>query len=63
MERFLHGKIFHGKKLHEKIFPGEKFPWQELANKKIGIWHSFNSKELIKYRRLKISNKEKFKNS
>ncbi len=44
-----------------KIDPGEKFPWQALANKKIGIWHSFNSKILAKYRRLKISKKEKIK--
>jgi len=42
-----------------KIDPGEKFPWKELANKKIGIWHVFSPKELIKFRRVKISKKSK----
>ena len=26
--------------------PGEKFPWKELANSKIGIWHKLKTKEL-----------------
>ena len=26
--------------------PGEKFPWKELANSKIGIWHKLKNKEL-----------------
>ena len=33
-----------------KIDPGEKFPWKELADKKIGIWHNCKTKDLIKSR-------------
>ena len=40
--------------------PGEKFPWKELANSKIGIWHRLKTKNLKKNRRKKISlNEEK----
>ena len=42
-----------------KLDPGEKFPWKNLASKKIGIWHSCSKKDLIKFRRIKISNKLK----
>ena len=35
--------------------PGEKFPWKELANSKIGIWHNLKTKELKKNRRKKIN--------
>jgi N-acetylmuramoyl-L-alanine amidase len=42
-----------------KIDPGEKFPWKELADKKIGIWHNCKTKELIKFRQVRISNKFK----
>ena len=47
-----------------KIDPGEKFPWEFLSIKKIGIWHDFRSNFLRKYRKLKVSKKEvkKFKN-
>ena len=38
-----------------KIDPGEKFPWRQLANNKIGIWHSCKNKELVKSRKVKIS--------
>ena len=44
--------------------PGEKFPWKELASKKIGIWHSCNSgvlKKLRKDRDLKKKEREKFR--
>ena len=46
-----------------KIDPGEKFPWEFLSMKKIGIWHDFKSNFLRKYRKLKVSKKEvnKFK--
>jgi len=46
-----------------KIDPGEKFPWEFLSIKKIGIWHDFKSNFLKKYRKLKVSKKEvkKFK--
>ena len=39
--------------------PGEKFPWKELANSKIGIWHKLKTKELKKNRRKKINLNEK----
>ena len=40
--------------------PGEKFPWKELANSKIGIWHRLKTKDLKKNRRKKINlNEEK----
>ena len=42
-----------------KIDPGEKFPWKKLANRKIGIWHNCNNKELIRSRKIKISIKFK----
>jgi len=35
--------------------PGEKFPWKELANSKIGIWHRLKTKELKKNRGKKIN--------
>ena len=38
--------------------PGEKFPWRYLANKKIGIWHKIEEKELIKIRNKKITKTE-----
>ena len=39
--------------------PGEKFPWEELAKKKIGIWHNYKSNELIKFRGIRIFKKSK----
>ena len=39
--------------------PGEKFPWKEFANSKIGIWHSLKFKDLKKIRRKKINLNEK----
>jgi len=41
--------------------PGEKFPWNYLANKKIGIWYKIEKKKLKKNRNIKISNIESFK--
>jgi len=42
--------------------PGEKFPWQHLAKKNIGIWHDCKSKILKKSRKIKIiSNQDKKK--
>ena len=37
-----------------KIDPGEKFPWEKLAKKRIGIWHSYKPRLLKKYRRKKF---------
>jgi len=42
-----------------KIDPGEKFPWKELASKKIGIWHNCNTMILKKFRKVRISSKFK----
>ena len=41
-----------------KIDPGEKFPWRQLANNKIGIWHSCKPSLLRKYRNIKILEKK-----
>ena len=41
--------------------PGEKFPWRDLANKKIGIWHKIEEKKLKKIRNKKITNIEVIK--
>ena len=34
-----------------KTDPGEKFPWEQLAKKNIGIWHSYKPNFLKKFRR------------
>ena len=39
--------------------PGEKFPWHYLSKKKIGIWHSLNTKRLIKTRNQRITEIQK----
>ena len=39
--------------------PGEKFPWHYLSKKKIGIWHSLNTKKLIKIRNQRITEIQK----
>ena len=44
-----------------KIDPGEKFPWKYLAINKVGIWHSYDSNFLRKYRRLKVLTKQDMK--
>ena len=44
-----------------KIDPGEKFPWREFANKKIGIWHNYKPEILKKLRKIKASKKDKIK--
>ena len=37
-----------------KMDPGEKFPWQQLATKGIGVWHSLSDKKLKDSRKLNI---------
>jgi len=34
--------------------PGEKFPWEFLSKKRIGIWHNLDKKNLSNFRRKKI---------
>ena len=38
--------------------PGEKFPWKNLASKKIGIWHKIEEKKLKKTRKINVSDAE-----
>ena len=42
-----------------KLDPGEKFPWKRLGDNKIGVWHNFKNKHLVKFRNIKISDKSK----
>ena len=44
-----------------KIDPGEKFPWEYLSDKKIGIWHKINKKKLSKLRKKKLTLTEQIK--
>ena len=39
--------------------PGEKFPWNDLAKKNIGFWHSLNKKLLLKNRNIKVNSLQK----
>ena len=39
--------------------PGEKFPWHFLSKRKIGIWHSLNSRKLIRTRNQRITEIQK----
>jgi len=41
--------------------PGEKFPWEKLALKNIGIWHDYKIDFLKKFRKIKISKNKKLK--
>ena len=40
--------------------PGEKFPWEYLSKKKVGLWHTLKKQELIKKRNFKINQTEKY---
>ncbi len=44
---------------NRKKDPGEKFPWQYLAKKKVGLWHSLSNKMLKKNRMIKIDSVSK----
>ena len=41
--------------------PGEKFPWEHLAKKKLSIWHNIKQKELKSFRKKKCNNIERYK--
>ena len=41
--------------------PGEKFPWEFLARKGVGIWHKINCEKLKKFRKKKIHKTEEKK--
>ena len=42
--------------------PGEKFPWKNLAKKKIGIWHNLKISKSKKMRNIKFFKKKEFFN-
>ena len=46
---------------YRKKDPGEKFPWKYLSQNKISKWHDFTQNQLLKFRNLKIQNKDKNK--
>ena len=39
--------------------PGEKFPWEMLAKKKVCIWHKLDKRQIKKFRCISISTKNK----
>ena len=39
--------------------PGEKFPWEKLAKKRLCKWHTLNRKKIKKFRGISVSDKEK----
>ena len=41
--------------------PGEKFPWEYLAKKKLSIWHNIRKQELKNLRKKRCSKIEKYK--
>ena len=41
--------------------PGEKFPWEYLAKKKLSIWHNIRQQELKNLRKKKCNKIEKYK--
>ena len=41
--------------------PGEKFPWEYLARKKLSIWHNIRQQELKSLRKKRCSKIEKYK--
>ena len=50
---------------HRKKDPGEKFPWQKLAGKRLAFWHSLNLRDIKNFRKKKIDHldeKRFFKN-
>ena len=42
---------------NRKKDPGEKFPWQRLAKKKLAWWHDLDQKKIEKFRKIKILSK------
>ena len=46
---------------HRKKDPGEKFPWKELANKRLAFWHPLNLKDIQNFRKKKIDHSDEKK--
>ena len=44
---------------YRKKDPGEKFPWESLANKKLCKWHNLNNNKIKKFRKIDINEKDK----
>ena len=44
---------------NRKKDPGEKFPWEYLASRKIGLWHTLSNQLLKKNRQIKVTYKDK----
>ena len=44
---------------NRKKDPGEKFPWELLAKKKVCLWHHLKEEKLKKFRKKKIDEKER----
>ena len=42
--------------------PGEKFPWKELASKKLSVWHSLNESKIknLRYQKISLKNQKIF---
>ena len=46
---------------NRKKDPGEKFPWVNLGKSQLCHWHKLNTTKLKKYRKIKLSEREKIK--
>ena len=42
--------------------PGEKFPWQELAQNKLAWWHKLDLEKIKKFRKITLSSRKEEKN-
>ncbi len=42
---------------NRKKDPGEKFPWEALAKKKLGWWHNLDLKSIKKFRKVELTSK------
>ena len=40
--------------------PGEKFPWEYLAKKNIGVWHKLKKEKILQFRKNKLFNNSEF---
>ena len=38
--------------------PGEKFPWRQLAEKKLCFWHTLNEKKIKKFRNKNLTKRK-----
>ena len=45
---------------NRKKDPGEKFPWQLLAKKKLAIWHNLKRNKIKRYRKTKVKNTNQY---